>query len=271
MLYLLYTSGTTAKPKGILHTTGRLPARHRFTHALVFDIKPDDVYWCAADIGWVTGHSYIVYGPLANATTGVMYEGTPDMPDLGALVADHRGLQGLDPVLRPDRDPRPHEAGRRSMPGEARPVVAARARLGRRADQSRGLDLVPRAHRRRHGPIVDTWWQTETGLIMITPLPGVTTTKPGSATFPFPGIEADVVDGDGNRVPLGGGGYLVLKRPWPAMLRGIYGDPERYEQTYWSRFPGMYFAGDGAKRDEEGYYWLLGRVDDVMNVAGHRI
>ena len=229
------------------------------------------MYWCAADIGWVTGHCYIVYGPLANATTGILYEGAPGHAGLGPLVADHRGLQGLDPVLRADRHPRVHEAGRGDAPRKH--DLSSLRVLG-----SVGEPINPEAwlwYREHIGggrtPVVDTWWQTETGQILITPLPGVTTTKPGSATFPFPGIEADVVDADGNSVPLGGGGYLVLKRPWPAMLRGIYGDPERYKETYWSRFPGMYFAGDGAKRDEDGYLWLLGRVDDVMNVAGHRI
>ena len=271
MLYLLYTSGTTAKPKGIMHTTAGYLLGASYTHEMVFDIKPDDVYWCAADVGWVTGHSYIVYGPLANATTGVLYEGTPDTPDWERwwqIIEDYKVsiLYCAPTAIRAHMKQGPQYAA------GPRPLVAARPRLGRRADQPRGVALVPRAHRRGRGrPIVDTWWQTETGMIMITPLPGVTTTKPGSATFPFPGIAADVVDATATRVPFGGGGYLVLKRPWPAMLRGIYGDPERYKQTYWSRFPGMYFAGDGAKRDADGYLWLLGRVDDVMNVSGHRI
>jgi len=270
LLYLLYTSGTTAKPKGIIHTSAGYLLGASFTHELVFDIKPDDVYWCAADIGWVTGHSYIVYGPLANATTSVIYEGAPDTPEWDRwwqIVAD---LKVTILYCAPT-------AIRSFMKqGEAYPARHDLTSL--RLLGSVGEPINPEAwlwYQRNIGggkaPIVDTWWQTETGAILISPLPGVTTTKPGSATFPLPGIVADVVDSAGHSVPLGGGGYLVLKQPWPAMLRGIYGDPERYQQTYWSRFPGMYFAGDGAKRDSEGYYWLLGRVDDVMNVAGHRL
>ena len=250
MLYLLYTSGTTAKPKGIMHTTAGYLLGTRYTHEMIFDIKPDDVYWCAADIGWVTGHSYIVYGPLANADDRRPVRGLARHAGLGPLVADHRGLQGHDPVLRAHRDPRVHDARASDYP--AKHDLSSLRVMG-----SVGEPINPEAwlwyHEHIGGgktPIVDTWWQTETGQILITPLPGVTTTKPGSATFPFPGIEVDVVDGDGNSVPRGGGGYLVLKRPWPGMLRGIYGDPERYKQTYWSRFPGMYFAGDGAKRDD---------------------
>jgi acetyl-CoA synthetase len=270
MLYLLYTSGTTAKPKGIMHTTAGYLLGTSYTHRMIFDVKPDDVYWCAADVGWVTGHSYIVYGPLANATTGVMYEGTPDAPDWSRwwkIIEDYKVtiLYTAPTAIRAHMKQGPQFAERHDL--------SSLRVLG-----SVGEPINPEAWLWYHEhigasrtPIVDTWWQTETGMILITPLPGVTTTKPGSATFPFPGIEADVVDAEGKSVPLGGGGYLVLKRPWPAMLRGLYGDPERYRQTYWSRFPGMYFAGDGAKRDEEGYYWLLGRVDDVMNVSGHRI
>jgi acetyl-CoA synthetase len=270
MLYLLYTSGTTAKPKGIMHTTAGYLLGAAVTHEMVFDVKPDDVYWCAADVGWVTGHSYIVYGPLANATTGVLYEGTPDSPSWERwwqIIEDYKVtiLYCAPTAIRAHMKQGPQYAAKHDL--------SSLRVLG-----SVGEPINPEAWLWYHEhigasrtPIVDTWWQTETGQIMITPLPGVTTTKPGSATFPFPGIAADVVDGDGNSVPFGGGGYLVLKRPWPAMLRGIYGDPERYKQTYWSRFPGMYFAGDGAKRDEEGYLWLLGRVDDVMNVSGHRI
>ena len=270
MLYLLYTSGTTAKPKGIIHTTAGYLLGTSYTHEMIFDVKPGDVYWCAADVGWVTGHSYIVYGPLANATTGVLYEGTPDTPSWERwwqIVEDYKVsiLYCAPTAIRAHMKQGPQYA-------EAHDLSSLRV-LG-----SVGEPINPEAWLWYHehigggrAPIVDTWWQTETGMIMITPLPGVTTTKPGSATFPFPGVEADVVDAKGESVPLGGGGYLVLKRPWPAMLRGIYGDPERYRQTYWARFPGMYFAGDGAKRDEDGYLWLLGRVDDVMNVSGHRI
>jgi acetyl-CoA synthetase len=270
MLYLLYTSGTTAKPKGILHTTAGYLLGTSYTHEMIFDVKPDDVYWCAADIGWVTGHSYIVYGPLANATTGILYEGAPDTPAWDRwwqIIEDYKVtiLYCAPTAIRAFMKQGPEWP-------EKHDLSSLRV-LG-----SVGEPINPEAWLWYHehiggsrAPIVDTWWQTETGMILITPLPGVTTTKPGSATFPFPGIEADVVDAAGESVPLGGGGYLVLKKPWPAMLRGIYGDPERYRQTYWSRFPGMYFAGDGAKRDEEGYFWLLGRVDDVMNVAGHRI
>jgi acetyl-CoA synthetase len=270
MLYLLYTSGTTAKPKGIIHTTAGYLVGTSYTHEMIFDVKPDDVYWCAADVGWVTGHSYIVYGPLANATTGVMYEGTPDTP------AWDRWWQIIEDYKVTILYCAPTAIRAFMKQGESFPTKHDLRSL--RVLGSVGEPINPEAwlwyHEHIGGgrtPIVDTWWQTETGMILITPLPGVTATKPGSATFPFPGVSADVVDGDGASVPLGGGGYLVIKRPWPAMLRGIYGDPERYRETYWSRFPGVYFAGDGAKRDLEGYFWLLGRVDDVMNVAGHRI
>jgi acetyl-CoA synthetase len=270
MLYLLYTSGTTAKPKGIMHTTAGYLLGASYTHEMVFDVKPDDVYWCAADVGWVTGHSYIVYGPLANATTGLLYEGTPDTPDWSRwwqIIEDYKVsiLYCAPTAIRAHMKQGPqyaqsHDLSSLRVLGSVGEPINPEAWLW--YDEHIGGGKAP---------IVDTWWQTETGMIMITPLPGVTATKPGSATFPFPGIEADVVDRAGKSVPLGGGGYLVLKRPWPAMLRGIYGDPERYKETYWSRFPGMYFAGDGAKRDADGYLWLLGRVDDVMNVSGHRI
>ncbi len=271
LLYLLYTSGTTAKPKGIMHTTGGYLTQVAWTHANVFDIRPDeDVYWCAADVGWVTGHSYIVYGPLANRTTGVLYEGTPDFPDKDRLwsIVERYGVTILY-----------------TAPTAIRSFMKWGAEYPERRDLSSlrllgsvGEPINPEAwvwYWRHIGgercPVVDTWWQTETGAIMISPLPGATTLKPGSATFPLPGIGADVVDKKGKSAPIPGGGYLVLTQPWPSMLRGIWGDPERYQATYWSKFDGKYFAGDGAKRDEEGYYWLLGRVDDVMLVSGHNI
>ena len=271
LLYLLYTSGTTAKPKGIMHTTGGYLAGVSTTHRMIFDLKPEtDVYWCMADIGWVTGHSYIVYGPLANASTGVIYEGAIDFPDKdrwAQLAAKyHVTILYTAPTAI------------RALMKYGADAFADDDLSSLRLLGSVGEPINPEAwawYWKEIGggrcPVVDTWWQTETGMIMITPLPGIVTLKPGSATFPFPGVVADVVDEGGTSVPLGGGGYLVLERPWPAMLRGIYGDPERYEQTYWSRYPGRYFAGDGCKRDDEGYYWLLGRIDDVMNVSGHRI
>ncbi len=270
MLYLLYTSGSTGKPKGILHTTAGYLLGTSFTHRHVFDLQDDDIYWCAADIGWVTGHSYIVYGPLANGATGVLYEGTPDYPgfDRWWEIIERYGVTILycaPTAIRAHMKWGAEHAGKHDL--------SSLRLLG-----SVGEPINPEAwiwyHQTIGGgrcPIVDTWWQTETGSILISPLPGVTTTKPGSATFPLPGIGADVVDEAGNSVPLGRGGYLVLTRPWPSMLRGIYGDPERYKETYWSRYPGKYFVGDGCKRDDEGYYWLLGRVDDVMNISGHRI
>ncbi|MDP8903830.1 MAG: acetate--CoA ligase [Chloroflexota bacterium] len=270
MLYLLYTSGTTAKPKGIIHTTAGYLLGTSFTHETVFDVKRDDVYWCAADIGWVTGHSYIVYGPLANATTGVLYEGAPDTPAWDRwwqIVEDYRvtilytAPTAIRAFMKQGAEwPQKHDLSSLRVLGSVGEPINPEAWL-----------WYQRYIGGQRAPVVDTWWQTETGMIMIAPLPGITTTKPGSATFPFPGVGADVVDANGESVPPGGGGYLVLTRPWPAMLRGIYGDPERYSATYWSRFPGRYFAGDGAKRDEDGYFWLLGRVDDVMNVSGHRI
>jgi acetyl-CoA synthetase len=271
LLYLLYTSGTTAKPKGIMHTTGGYLAGVATTHRTIFDIHPEtDVYWCMADIGWVTGHSYIVYGPLANATTGVIYEGAIDFPEKDRWAQIAAKYRATILYTAPTAIRALMKYGHEEFADDD---LSSLRLLG-----SVGEPINPEAWAwywkyigGERCPVVDTWWQTETGMIMITPLPGITTTKPGSATFPFPGVVADVVDEAGTPVPLGGGGYLVLERPWPAMLRGIYGDPERYEATYWSRYPGRYFPGDGCKRDEEGYYWLLGRVDDVMNVSGHRI
>ena len=270
LLYLLYTSGTTAKPKGIMHTTGGYLTQIAFTHRYVFDLKPDtDVYWCAADIGWVTGHSYIVYAPLTNGATSVIYEGTPDTPGKDRLwdIAERYGVTILYTAPTAIRtfmkwgtqEPERHDLSALRLLGSVGEPINPEAWMWYHAHIGGG-----------RCPIVDTWWQTETGAIMIAPLPGATTLKPGSATFPLPAIGAEVVDEGGNRVDKGGG-YLTLTRPWPSMLRGIYGDPERYRETYWSRYDGRYFAGDGAKVDEDGYLWLLGRVDDVMNVSGHRI
>jgi acetyl-CoA synthetase len=270
LLYLLYTSGTTAKPKGIAHTTGGYLVGVAATHHYIFDVKPDSVYWCAADVGWVTGHSYIVYGPLANGTTGVMYEGTPDYPDKDRwweIVERYKVdiLYTAPTAIRSHMKWGPEYAAKHDL--------SSLRLLG-----SVGEPINPEAwvwYREHIGgdrtPVVDTWWQTETGMILITPLPGLTTLKPGSATKPFPGVDAAVFDEQGNEVGPGGGGYLVLRKPWPAMLRGIYKDHDRYVETYWSKYPGVYFAGDGARIDEDGDFWLLGRVDDVMNVSGHRI
>jgi acetyl-CoA synthetase len=270
LLYLLYTSGTTARPKGIMHTTGGYLTQVAFTHQAVFDLHAErDVYWCAADIGWVTGHSYIVYGPLANAATSVMYEGTPDFPDKDRwwdIVERYKVtiLYCAPTAIRTFMKwgaeyPGRHDLSSLRVLGSVGEPINPEAWIWYRDTIGGGTC-----------PVVDTWWQTETGAIMISPLPGQTVAKPGSATLPLPGIAAEVVDDEGRAVARGGG-YLTLTRPWPAMLRGLYGDPERYAQTYWSRFPGRYFAGDGAKIDDDGYFWLLGRVDDVMNVSGHRI
>jgi acetyl-CoA synthetase len=271
LLYLLYTSGTTAKPKGIMHTTGGYLTGVASTHRLVFDLHPDtDVYWCAADIGWVTGHSYIVYGPLANGATSILYEGAPNFPDKDRwweiiekykVTILYTAPTAIRTFMKWGTDwPEKHDLSSLRLLGSVGEPINPEAWVWYQANIGGG-----------RCPVVDTWWQTETGMIMITPLPGAIATKPGSATFPFPGVDADIVDNDGNSVGVPGGGYLVLRKPWPAMLRGIYGDPERYKDTYWSRFEGRYFAGDGAKRDEDGYFWLLGRVDDVMNISGHRI
>jgi acetyl-CoA synthetase len=270
LLFLLYTSGTTARPKGIMHTTGGYLTQVAFTHRAVFDLHPErDVYWCAADIGWVTGHSYIVYGPLANGATSVLYEGTPDHPgrDRWWDIIERYGVTILYAA----------PTAIRTFMKWGPELPAAHDLSSLRLLGSVGEPINPEAwiwYRNHIGggrcPVVDTWWQTETGAIMISPLPALTTLKPGSATFALPGIEAEVVDEQGAPIERGGG-YLTLTRPWPSMLRGLYGDPERYRQTYWSRFAGRYFAGDGAKVDDDGYLWLLGRVDDVMNVSGHRV
>ncbi|MFG3254267.1 acetate--CoA ligase [Streptomyces sp. NPDC048172] len=270
-LFILYTSGTTGKPKGILHTTGGYLTQVAYTHSAVFDLKPEsDVFWCTADVGWVTGHSYIVYGPLANGATEVLYEGTPDSPHKGRWweIVQKYGVTIL--YTAPT-------AIRACMKwGDDIPAKFDLSSL--RILGSVGEPINPEAwvwYRHHIGadrtPVVDTWWQTETGGIMISPLPGVTETKPGSAQVPLPGISATVVDDEAREVPDGAGGYLVLTEPWPSMLRTIWGDDQRYLDTYWSRFEGKYFAGDGAKKDDDGDIWLLGRVDDVMLVSGHNI
>jgi len=270
LLYLLYTSGTTGKPKGIVHTTGGYLTQVSATHRMIFDIHEDDVFWCAADCGWVTGHSYIVYGPLANHTTGVMYEGAPDWPDKDrwwSIIQKHR----VSILYTAPTAIRAFMRWGTEYPGKH--DLSSLRLLG-----SVGEPINPEAWvwywtvvGGERCPVVDTWWQTETGAILISPLPGITTLKPGSATIPFPGIAADVVDEAGASVPLGGG-YLVLTHPWPAIARTIWGDPDRYVETYFGRFgPDVYVAGDGARRDEDGFFWLLGRIDDVMNVAGHRL
>jgi acetyl-CoA synthetase len=269
-LFILYTSGSTGKPKGILHTTAGYLTGCAATHRWVFDLKDDDVYWCAADVGWVTGHSYIVYAPLTNGATSVLYEGAPGTPDKDRwweIIARY-GVSILYCAPTAIRTfmkwgveyPQRHDMSSLRLLGSVGEPINPEAWIWYRENIGGG-----------RCPVVDTWWQTETGAIMISPLPGVTTLKPGSATRPLPGITADVVDANGQSVPLGSGGYLVLTEPWPSMLRTLYGDDDRFIQTYWSEYEGMYLAGDGARRDDDGDYWLLGRIDDVMNVSGHRL
>ena len=270
LLYILYTSGSTGKPKGVAHTTGGYMVGVNATMRWVFDLKPEDVFWCTADIGWVTGHSYICYGPLSNGVTQVMYEGAPNYPGEDRFwdIVERYGVTIFYTAPTAIRafmkwgaeHPAKHDLSSLRLLGTVGEPINPEAWMWYQK-HSGG----------ERSPIVDTWWQTETGHIMITPLPGIVATKPGSATRPFPGIEADVYDEAGNPVPPGGGGYLVLTRPWPGMLRTLYGDPERYQEVYWSRYPNVYFAGDGVKRDKDGYFWILGRVDDVMNVSGHRL
>jgi len=269
-LFILYTSGTTGKPKGILHTTGGYLLQAHLTTKWIFDIKDEDIYWCTADIGWVTGHSYVVYGPLSNGATALMYEGAPNWPEpdrFWDIIEDHRVniLYTAPTAIRAfikwgEQWPLKHDLSSLRLLGTVGEPINPEAWM-----------WYHRVIGKERCPIVDTWWQTETGGIMITPLPGATPTKPGSATKPFPGIEADVVTRDGKSVGPNEGGYLVITRPWPGMLRTIYGDDERYRQQYWSQIEGVYFAGDGARKDQDGYFWIMGRIDDVINVAGHRL
>ncbi len=269
-LFILYTSGTTGKPKGVVHTTGGYMVHAYITSKWIFDLKDDDTYWCTADIGWVTGHSYVVYGILANGATTVMYEGAPNFPDPDRLwqMVDRHGVTifytaptAIRSFVKWGREwPRKHRLSSLRLLGTVGEPINPEAWMWYHEEIGK-----------QRCPIVDTWWQTETGGIMISPLPGVTPTKPGSATRPFPGIVADVVTREGQPVGANQGGYLIIKRPWPGMLRTIYGDPDRYVQNYWSQVPGMYFTGDGARRDADGYFWIMGRIDDVVNVAGHRL
>jgi acetyl-CoA synthetase len=269
-LFILYTSGTTGKPKGILHTTGGYLLQAHLTTKWIFDIKDEDIYWCTADIGWVTGHSYVVYGPLSNGATALMYEGAPNWPEpdrFWDIIERHRvnTLYTAPTAIRAfikwgEQWPLKHDLSSLRLLGTVGEPINPEAWM-----------WYHRIIGKEHCPIVDTWWQTETGAIMITPLPGATPTKPGSATKPFPGIEVDVMTRDGQPVGANEGGYLVITKPWPGMLRTIYGDDERYREQYWSQIEGVYFAGDGARRDQDGYFWIMGRIDDVINVAGHRL
>jgi acetyl-CoA synthetase len=269
-LYILYTSGSTGKPKGVVHTTGGYSVGTYITAKWVFDLKEDDIYWCTADIGWVTGHSYIVYGPLQNGATVMMYEGAPNHPApdrFWQIIERHKVniFYTAPTAIRAfmkwgEQYPRRYEMKSLRLLGTVGEPINPEAWMWYR-------DVIGR----ERCPIVDTWWQTETGAIMISPLPGAIPTKPGSATRPFPGVIVDVVTRDGEPVPPGSGGYLVIKRPWPSMLRTVYNDPDRYVKQYWSEIPGVYFAGDGARKDEDGYFWIMGRVDDVLNVSGHRL
>jgi acetyl-CoA synthetase len=269
-LFILYTSGTTGKPKGILHTTGGYLLQAHLTTKWIFDLKDEDIYWCTADIGWVTGHSYVVYGPLSNGATALMYEGAPNWPEpdrFWDIIERHRVniLYTAPTAIRAfikwgEQWPLKHDLSSLRLLGTVGEPINPEAWM-----------WYHRIIGKEKCPIVDTWWQTETGAIMITPLPGATPTKPGSGTKTFPGIEADVMTRDGKSVGANEGGYLVITKPWPAMLRTIYGDDERYQQQYWSQIPGVYFAGDGARKDQDGYYWIMGRIDDVINVAGHRL
>jgi len=269
-LYVLYTSGSTGKPKGIIHTTGGYLVGTYITAKYVFDLHDQDIFWCSADVGWVTGHSYVVYGPLANGTTTVMYEGAPNFPDFGrfwSIIARHRvsvfytAPTAIRAFMRAGRQfPDQHDLSSLRLLGTVGEPINPEAWIW--YQQVIGHEKCP---------IVDTWWQTETGAIMITPLPGVTPTKPGTATLPFFGVDAAIVDPAGNELPANQGGLLVIRRPWPSMLRGIFNDPDRYVRQYWSDVKNCYFTGDGARRDEDGYFWVMGRVDDVINVSGHRL
>ncbi|XXF75910.1 acetate--CoA ligase [Myxococcaceae bacterium GXIMD 01537] len=269
-LFILYTSGSTGKPKGVLHTTGGFAVNTSLTTRWVFDLKDDDVYWCTADVGWVTGHSYVVYGPLLNGVTTIIYEGAPTQPGpdrFWEIIARYKAsiLYTAPTAIRAfmrlgDEHPRKHDLSSLRLLGSVGEPINPEAWMWYQRVIGGG-----------RCPVVDTWWQTETGCIMISPLPGATPTKPGSATFPLPGVHAEILDRQGNAVPRGQGGLLFVTRPWPSMLRTVYGDPERYVKTYFSELPGKYFTGDGARTDQDGYIWLMGRVDDVVNVAGHRL